>query len=48
MKINTYNLIVYFNGYDREHTNISRTAIKYYIDYYKENEDFYGYDVLTH
>lgn len=45
MNIITYNLWVYFNGYSREYINISKSAVKYYIDYHKENEDFYGYDM---
>ena len=43
--INTFNLIVYFNGYDRAYYNISRTAVKNFIEYHQENEDFWGYDV---
>lgn len=44
MMIKTYNLWVYFKGYERHYTNISRTAVKYFIAHHQENEDFYGYD----
>lgn len=43
--INTYNLIVYFNGYEREYNNISRVAVKRFIDWHRQNPDFYGYAV---
>lgn len=46
--IKTFDLFLYFNGYTREYINISRTAARYYIEYHKENEDFYGYDLDTH
>jgi hypothetical protein len=39
--IKTYDLIVYFHGYERHYTNISRTAVKYFIEYHKENPDFH-------
>ena len=43
--IKTYNLTIYMRlGYPKTYHNISRTAVKYYIDWYKESEDFYGYD----
>lgn len=41
--INTYDLTVFFNGYQRYYYNISRTAVKYFIAYHQENPDFYGY-----
>lgn len=44
--VKTFDLIFYFDGYEREYNNISRTAVKYYIQYHKENPDFYGYDVF--
>jgi hypothetical protein len=44
--VKTFDLIVFFNGYDREYHNISRTAVKYYLQWHQENDDFRGYDVV--
>jgi hypothetical protein len=46
VNVQTFDLIVWFDGYEREYYNISRTAVKYYIQYHQENEDFKGYDVV--
>jgi len=46
--INTYNLCIYFNGYDRAYYNISRVAVKRFLEWHQENEDFYGYDLEAH
>lgn len=46
--INTFNLVLYFNGYDRAYYNISRVAVKRFIEWHKENEDFFGYDLDDH
>ena len=46
--INTCDLILYFNGYDRAYYNISRVAVKSFLEYHQENEDFWGYDVEDH
>lgn len=48
MNIKMYDLWVYFRGYERHYHNISRSALKYFIEYHKENEDFYGYDYELH
>lgn len=48
MMIKTYDLCIYFNGFSKEFLNISKTAVSYYINYYKENEKFYGYDIEIH
>ena len=42
--VKTFDLTIYMKGYSKSYHNISRTAVKYYIDWYKESEDFYGYD----
>ena len=42
--INTYDLVLYFNGYAREYKNISRVALKRFLEYHKENPDFFGYN----
>lgn len=46
MNIRTFDLFVFFNGYSREYLNISRTAVKYYLQWHQENDDFRGYDVV--
>ncbi len=46
--IKTFDLYLYFNGYSKEYHNISRVAVKYYIDWYKESAAFFGYDVQDH
>ena len=46
MNIRTLTLFVYFDGYSRTYYNISRLAVKYYIEYHRENPDFYGYAVV--
>jgi hypothetical protein len=45
MNVETYNLMVYFRGYDRTYYNISRTAVKYYLDWHRENPDFVDFSV---
>ena len=42
--VKTFDLTIYMKDNTKSYHNISRTAIKYYIDWYKESEDFYGYD----
>ena len=47
MRIETFDLIIYLRGAKgtgREYINISRTAVKYYIEFWQEHEDFLGYD----
>lgn len=49
--VKTFDLVFFFSGAKgtgREYINISRTAVKYYIEYWKEHEDFLGYDVGPH
>lgn len=46
--INTYDLYIFFKGYERHYTNISRAAVKRFVAYHQENEDFYGYDYEAH
>lgn len=41
--INTCNLILYFDNGSIEYNNISRVAVKRFIEFWKENEGFYGY-----
>ena len=43
--INTYNLYIYFKDGSIEYNNISRVAVKRYIEWFQESEDFYGYDL---
>ena len=38
--IKTFDLFVYFKGYSRHYSNISRTAVAYYLQYHRENEDY--------
>ena len=45
--IKTFKLIIFLRGTKgtgREYIGISRVAVKYYLDYWKEQEDFLGYD----
>jgi len=49
INVQTFELVIFLRGAKgnmlyREYSNISRTAVKYYIDYWKEQEDFLGYD----
>ena len=49
--IKTYDLIIFLRGAKgtgREYINISRTAVKHYLEYWQENEDFLGYDLGDH
>lgn len=43
--IKTFDMIVFFNGYERSYYNISRTAVKYLINWFQENPEFLGYHV---
>lgn len=43
MQIHTHNLTIYFRGYTRHYSNISKAAVKRFISYHQENPDFYGY-----
>lgn len=43
MNVRTHNLTIYFDGYSRHYSNISRTAVKYFIDWHRENPDYYGH-----
>ena len=44
--VKTFDLFVYFDNYDRQYFNISRTAVKYYLQWHQENDDFRGYDIV--
>ncbi len=46
--IKTFDLYIYFNGYSKEYHNISRVAVKRFIDWHRESEAFFGYDVKDH
>jgi len=46
MNIRTYDLHIRFDGYLCSYYNISRVAVKYYIEYHRENPDYYGHDVV--
>ncbi len=46
--IRSFNLILYFDGFDRAYYNISRVAVKSYLEYFQEFPEFYGYDVEDH
>ncbi len=41
--IKTYNLTVSVGHNVYNHYNISRVAVKRYLEWYKENEEFNGY-----
>lgn len=43
--INTFNLYIYFKDGSIEYNNISRVAVKRFIEFWRENEGFYGYDL---
>lgn len=43
--INTFDLDIFLRGRVIHYNNLSRVAVKRYIEWYRENEDFYGYDV---
>jgi len=43
--IKTYDLYIYFKDGSVEYNNISRVAVKRYIEFWSENESFYGYDL---
>ena len=50
--VKTYNLSVWFGSeqseeYSRSHYNISRTAVKYYLDWYRQNPEFFTYVVYN-
>lgn len=46
--IDTFDLYIFFKGYSREYYNISRVAVKRFIEWHRENPDFYGYNVVDH
>lgn len=48
MNIHTYDLFIFFKGYQREYYNISNSAVKYFLSYHVENPDFYGYEQSDH
>lgn len=44
MKVETFNLRIIFKGQpDKEFYNISRTAVNLYLEFYKENPNYYGF-----
>ena len=43
--IKTYDLYIYFKDGSVEYNNISQVAVKRYIEFWRENEGFYGYDL---
>lgn len=45
IRVNTFDLIVFFKGYDRTYYNISRTAVKYFIEWHQKNPDYEVYTV---
>lgn len=44
--VDTFNLEVYFRGYVRVYDNISRVAVKRFVEWHRENPDFCGYDLV--
>jgi len=48
MKIQTFDLVIWYRGYvlPKIYYNISRAAVKQYIDWHKENPKFIKYAVL--
>ena len=46
--INTFNLYIYFKDRSIEYNNISRVAVKRYIEWYSDRLAFFGYDVKDH
>ena len=48
--IKTFDLTIFLDvhGSGREYHNISRTAVKYYLEYWREQEDFLGYHLEDH
>ena len=45
--VKTFDLTIYMKGYSKAYNNISRTAVKYYLAWYKESEDFYDWDLFS-
>lgn len=41
--IKTFYLLIYTKERSIEYMNLSRTAVKYFIEWHKENPNFYGY-----
>lgn len=41
--IKTFNLTIRFDGGYKTYNNISRTAVKYYVEWYRENKEFCSY-----
>jgi hypothetical protein len=46
--IKTFDLYLYFNGCSLEYNNLSRVAVKRYIDWYSDRLTFFRYDVKDH
>ena len=46
MNVQTFDLVIWFKDDSKIYYNISRTAVKYYLDWYKESPDFDRYAVL--
>jgi len=48
MNVQKFDLVVWFKGYvlPKIYYNVSRTAVKYYIDFHKDNPKFVKYTVL--
>ena len=44
--VKTFDLTIYMKDNTKSYHNISRTAVKYYIEYHRENPDYYGHDVV--
>jgi hypothetical protein len=49
MNIQTYDLVIYFDLYQRHYYNISRVAVNRFIAYHREsNPDFEGCNFYAH
>ena len=40
-----YTLWIYFRGYSKEFLSVSKADIKLLIEHFKEDPNFYGYDM---
>jgi hypothetical protein len=51
INVQTFDLIIFLRnakGTGREYISISRPAVKRYIEFWQEHEDFMGYDFGVH
>jgi len=47
MNVRTYDLVIWFRGYHKVYYNVSRVAVKRFVDWYRENPDFERFAMLA-